>query len=216
MFSVDFPQTRHCEGWSRTVTQQPFQTRAIGAFDAQLGVQRKAATVFPACHRLGVLRVEHSTSDQLSPHTAPALGLYFVEQFQFGRRAFVKGRCSRGVGCEDTFDDDAGKVHLRIARCAKAADEGDRADPGIGARRRAGAEQGLLDDAQEDAQRQHRYRRIALQVTTQALANRQYPLAAASRGKTWSAKWAAVSTIRQDVHAGQAPRPLHNRAIRKS
>lgn len=56
-------------------------------------------------------------------------------------------------------------------------EEGHSADPGTGARRRAGAAQGLLHDAQENAQRQRLDRRIVLQVITQPLGNRQHPLA---------------------------------------
>ena len=37
-----------------------------------------------------------------------------------------------------------------------------------------------------------------------------------NRGKTGSARWAAVSTIRRGLPAGQTPRPLHDQAMRKS
>ena len=60
---------------------------------------------------------------------------------------------------------------MRIEQRAKAVDEGNRADPGIGTRRWAGAAQGLFHDAQENAQRQRLDRRIVLQVITQPLGN---------------------------------------------
>jgi hypothetical protein len=66
---------------------------------------------------------------------------------------------------------------MRIEQRPKAVDEGHRADPGIGARSRAGAAQDLFDDAQENPQRQRLDRRIVLQVITQPLGNRQHPLA---------------------------------------
>jgi hypothetical protein len=56
------------------------------------------------------------------------------------------------------------EVHLRIEQRAKAVDEGHRADPGTGARRRAGAAQGLFHDAQENAQRQRLDRPILFEV----------------------------------------------------
>ncbi|MDS4012080.1 MAG: hypothetical protein RKP46_10825 [Candidatus Accumulibacter sp.] len=62
MFGVDFPQTLDCEDRSRALAQQPFQTQAVGAFDAHAGGERETAKVFPACHRLGVLRVERTAS----------------------------------------------------------------------------------------------------------------------------------------------------------
>ena len=88
----------------------------------------------------------------------------------------MKGRRSRGVRFEDPPDDDPVKVDMRIEQRAKAVDEGHCADPEIEVRCRSGVEQGLLHDAQENAQRQRRYRRIVVQVITQALGNRQYPL----------------------------------------
>ena len=66
---------------------------------------------------------------------------------------------------------------MRIEQRAKAVDESHRADPGIGTLRRAGAAQGLVHDAQENAQRHHLDRRIEFEVITQALGNRQHSLA---------------------------------------
>jgi len=89
----------------------------------------------------------------------------------------MKGRGSRGVSLENALDGEAVEVHLRIEQRAKAVDEGHRADPGIRARRRAGAAQGLFHDAQENAQHQRLDRPIMLEVITQPLGNRQHPLA---------------------------------------
>jgi len=79
-------------------------------------------------------------------------------------------------------------MHLRIEQRAKAVDESHRADPGIGARRRAGAAQGLFHDAQENAQRQCFDCRIVLQVVAQPLRNRQHPLADRQSRKNVSAR----------------------------
>jgi len=103
---------------------------------------------------------------------AADLGLHFVEQLLVGRTAFAKRRRSRRIRREDTLDDEAVEVLMRIEQRAKAVDEGHRADPGTEARRRAGAAQGLFHDAQENAQRQRLDRPILFEVITQPLGNR--------------------------------------------
>jgi len=91
-------------------------------------------------------------------------------------RALEVGIGSRGVGLENALDDEAVEVLMRIEQRAKAVDEGHRADPGIGARRRAGAAQGLFHDAQKNAQRQRLDRPIMFEVITQPPGNRQHSL----------------------------------------
>ena len=59
------------------VAPQPFQPRAVGAFDAHAGVEREAAPVFPVCHRLGVLRLKHPTAGQRAQQTPADPGLHF-------------------------------------------------------------------------------------------------------------------------------------------
>ena len=59
------------------VAPQPFQPRAVGAFDAHAGVEREAAPVFPVCHRLGVLRLKHPAAGQRAQQTPADPGLHF-------------------------------------------------------------------------------------------------------------------------------------------
>ena len=120
--------------------------------------------MLPVRHRFGVFRLKHTASGQRAQQTPADLGLHFVEQLLVGGTAFVKRRSSRGVSLENALDDEAVEVHLRIEQRAKAVDEGHRADPGTGARRRAGAAQGLFHDAQENAQRQRLDRPILFEV----------------------------------------------------
>jgi hypothetical protein len=177
VFGVDFTPALQREGRTSAIPQQPFQARAVGAFDAHAGVEREAATVLPTRHRLGVFRLKHTAAGERAQQTPADLGLHFVEQLLVGGTAFVKRRSSRGVRFDDALNDEVVAVHLRIEQRAKAVDEGHRADPGIGARRRAGAAQGLFHDAQENAQRQRLDRGIVVQVITQPHGNRQHPLA---------------------------------------
>ena len=89
----------------------------------------------------------------------------------------MKGRRSRGVCLEDALDDKAVEMDMRIEQRAKAVDEGDRANPGMGTRSGAGAAQGVFHDTEENAQRQRFDRWILLKVIAQSLGNRQHPLA---------------------------------------
>jgi hypothetical protein len=67
-------------------------------------------------------------------------------------------------------------VLVRIEQRAKAANEGHRADPGIGNRCRASAARGLLHDDQENAQSQRFDRPILFELIAQPPGNRQHPL----------------------------------------
>ncbi|KFB67375.1 MAG: hypothetical protein CAPSK01_003243 [Candidatus Accumulibacter vicinus] len=51
----------------------------------------------------------------------------------------MEARRSRGACLEDPLDHDAVEMDMRMEQRAKAVDEGDRADPGIGTRSWAGA-----------------------------------------------------------------------------
>jgi len=79
VFGVDFTQALQREGRASAIPQQPFQARAVGAFDAHAGVEREAATMRPVRHRLCVLRLEHTASGQRAQQTPADLGLDFVE-----------------------------------------------------------------------------------------------------------------------------------------
>ena len=92
-----------------------------------------------------------------------------LDAYCSGVRLSCKAAAPEASASKDTLDDDAGKVDMRIQQRAKAVDKGRRAEPGIGARRRANAAQGLLHDAQEKVQRQRLDHRILVQVRTQAL-----------------------------------------------
>ena len=75
MDGVEFTQTLQREGGASTVAQQPFEALAVGRFDAHPGVEREAATVIPARHRLGVLRLKHTASGQRAQQQLADLGL---------------------------------------------------------------------------------------------------------------------------------------------
>lgn len=62
VFGVDFRPALQREGRASSIPQQPFQARAVGAFDAHAGIDREAATVRPVRHRLGVFRLKHTAS----------------------------------------------------------------------------------------------------------------------------------------------------------
>jgi hypothetical protein len=94
VFGVDFTQALQRKGRASAVAQQPFQARAVGAFDAHAGVEREAATMRPVRHRLGVFRIEHTASGQRAQQTAADLGMDFVEPLLVGGTAFVKRRPS--------------------------------------------------------------------------------------------------------------------------
>lgn len=84
MFGVDFTQALKRESRSSA----PFQSRAVGAFDAHADVEGEASTVRPVRHRLGVFRLEHTAAGQRAQQTAADLGLHFVEQL------LVAGSCA--------------------------------------------------------------------------------------------------------------------------
>jgi len=94
VFGVDFTPTLQREGRASAIPQQPFQARAVGAFDAHAGVECEAATMRPVCHRLGVFRLKHTASGQRAQQTAADLGGDFVEPLLVGGTAFVKRRPS--------------------------------------------------------------------------------------------------------------------------
>jgi hypothetical protein len=48
VFGVDFTPALQREGRASAIPQQPFQARAVGAFDAHAGVEREAATIAAA------------------------------------------------------------------------------------------------------------------------------------------------------------------------
>ena len=79
MVGVDFTQALQREGRASAIPQQPFQARAVGAFDAHAGVEREAATVLPTRHRLGVFRLKHAASGQRAQQAPADLGVDFVE-----------------------------------------------------------------------------------------------------------------------------------------
>jgi hypothetical protein len=94
VFGVDFTPALQREGRASAIPQQTFQTRAVGALDAQAGVEREAATMRPVRHRLGVFRLEHTAADQRAQQTAADLRVDFVEPLLVGGTAFVKRRPS--------------------------------------------------------------------------------------------------------------------------
>jgi hypothetical protein len=96
-------------------------------------------------------------------------------------------------------------------------DEGHRAEARRGAGTRAVRAQALLHQAQEQAQGGALEIGIALQEVAQALRlPARTHCRTARSGKTLSVRWAAVATMRRVLHDGQMPRPLQEKAIRKS
>jgi hypothetical protein len=88
---------------------------AVGIF-----VEWEAATVRPARHRPGVLRLKHTASGQRAQQQPADLGVDFVEQLLVGGTAFVKHRRSQSVSLEDALDDEVVEVFIRIEQRAKA------------------------------------------------------------------------------------------------
>jgi hypothetical protein len=82
VFGVDFTPVLQREGRSSAGAQQPFQVRAVGAFDAHAGVGREAATVRRVRHRLGVFRLEHTAAGERAQQTPADPGLDFVEPLE--------------------------------------------------------------------------------------------------------------------------------------
>ena len=79
VFGVDFTQALQREGRTSAIPQQPFQARAVGAFDAHAGVEREAASMLPVRHRLGALQLKHTTAGQPAQLTATGLGVDLAE-----------------------------------------------------------------------------------------------------------------------------------------
>jgi hypothetical protein len=103
--------------------------------------------------------------------------LHLIEKRRVRSAAFIKRRRSRSARHEDALDHDAVQVLLRIGHGAEAANEGNRAVPGIRIRNGcAGAAQGLFDDAVENALRQRLDRRMTF-CSSRSLENRRHPLA---------------------------------------
>lgn len=108
---------------------------------------------------------------------------------------------------------------MRIEQRAKAVDAGHRPDAGIGTRSRAGAAQGLLHDAQENAQRQRLDRWIVLQVIPQPLGKRQHPLDVRQSWKNVVGQMDSGFDHSPGVAGGTDPAALarmHAEAMRKS
>ena len=79
VFRVDLSQALQREGRASAIPQQPFQARAVGAFDARAGVEGEAATMRPVRQRLGVFRLKHTASGQRAQQTAADLGVNCIE-----------------------------------------------------------------------------------------------------------------------------------------
>jgi hypothetical protein len=135
------------------VAQQPFQTRAVVAFDAHRGVQGEAAVVLPGAHVLGIVRLEETASHEQTQDAAANGGLHSGDRRRVHRRGFEEGD-GRIVlrPREDTVDDADVKMRVLIERGAEVMDEGDGADSGRWACPGASLLQGLFDDAENDAQ----------------------------------------------------------------
>jgi len=119
------------------------------------------------------------------------------------------------------IDDTDVKVHIRVQAGAKAVDESDGAQLQVGrvslCRTGAMALQTLLHHSKENTQRRIECALVALQAVAQPFGHLSSThWRTGRRGKTWSVRWAAASAMRSVLHEGQTPRPLQEKATKKS
>lgn len=121
-----------------------FLAFTVLCLDAHTGVEREAPAVFPNSHGLCVFPLKHTTPGQPTQETDAVLGLYFVKRFGAEGAGFVKARRPGSIGLENTLDNDAVKVHVKIRQNAKAVDENDCTDPGGWTRTRTALAHGVF------------------------------------------------------------------------
>ena len=111
---------------------------------------------------------------------------------------------------------DAVEVQVRIERRAEAVDEGDRAEASRGAGAWTVRAQAGLHGAQEEARRSTMKFGVAFQKMAQPLRHREDPL------PQRQVRQDVIGEMRRGLHharalqAGHTPRPLQEKAIRKS
>jgi hypothetical protein len=117
---------------------------------------------------------------------------------------------------EDAVEDDDVEVEVCVEGGAEAMEEGDCAELGVGRRGRAGAAQRGTEGAEQEAQHVAGEAWVVEQEGRIRFGRESTHWRTGSGGRTWSVRWAATSTMRRALQEGQTPRPLQEKATRRS
>ncbi len=101
MLGVQLLQMFQCKGRPGAITQQPFQTRPVGAFDNHRGIHREPVTMVLPSHFLSIALFDQSATDEGAQKIVPA-------------RTAV-GACIAGGAASATREDAAFEI---AAKCA--------------------------------------------------------------------------------------------------
>jgi hypothetical protein len=184
--------------------------------DADGGVEAEAAAGLPGEHVLDGVLVEQAAALEEAEHAAlqRALEAEDVVGSEMGR--LVEGDAAVVALGEDAVEDDDVEVEVGIEGGAEAVQEGDGAELGV-----AGAD-GL---ARRSVVRMARSRTRSTSPARRGSWGRKGRIRfgrekthwrTGSGGRTWSVRWAATSTMRRALQEGQTPRPLQEKATRRS
>jgi len=110
-------------GRPRAIAQQPFQAGAVGAFDADRSIQRKASAVISARHVARIGSIEMAGTGEPTQHPSPHLLLHCGEILWPQRGRLGELDLPVGAGNEQPVDYPAVEVDMRIQRAAEALHE---------------------------------------------------------------------------------------------
>ena len=181
------------------VAQQPFAPGQAGACDAHRRIEREAAAMVPAAHRVSITLLEQAAAHEGAQHPPAHPGLHRGQRGRSQPGGFVKHHPRgpiRGAGSREYPIADAAmktkfqcrltsvlstlseaaaaKVQMGVERRAEAVDEDHRPQPGRSAAAGAVRTQGTRDGAQQDAHDHALQRRIVMQEIAQPLGYRKH------------------------------------------
>ena len=203
------------KGWPGTVADQALDARTVVALDADGGVDAEAAGALPGEHALGIGLVEKAACAEVPEHTAlndtlEVEPVVFVEQGGLVEADSPSGTCAKTPSRTTRWK---WKWGLRDdpKRCRKetAPSWASGGAPGL-------AERSVVRMARRKICRTAPRRQGCGGGRGAGASGGTAPTGARVGAADWSVRWAATSAIRRVLHEGQMPRPLQEKAIRRS
>ena len=172
------------ERWPGAVAEQPLETGPVVGFDADPGVEGEASGVAPGEHLIGHALLEQSVAHEPAEDPLPNDSLQGLDvgpgeggglvEADAGRRhvlsRFLLDRLIHAVQDAEMV------VEVGIQAGAEAVEEGDGAEPGLGAGPRAPCPEGSPQGAEQDVEYGVGHHGIPVQEPAEPLGDREHPL----------------------------------------
>jgi hypothetical protein len=147
-FGLD-TETVEGEGRAGAVADEPLAAGAVGAVDADGGVEAEAAGPLPGEHVVDGVLIEEAAALEEAEHPALEDGREGASVVSGEVGSLVEAGLAVDLG-EDAVEDHKVEVEVGVEGGAEAVEEGDGADPGVGTGAGAGVPQRGADGAEQD------------------------------------------------------------------